>query len=234
MILSLFLDKSWTARPQSPSLELILRAKESLVAGKGRLGILGGAYNPITVAHLILAKATLTQFDLHEVIFVLSKMPPQKSLVGASIDQRLEMMRMSVADIPFISIGLCSHGLFLDIAVALQRVYPQDSDFFFIAGRDAAERILTWPYDEPAEALRQMFGAFQLVVVERQGGFSLPKDPLIQQYAGRIHPLSLAENFDHVSSTRVRQLLRAGESCEDLLPEEVLAYIQKHKLYQDR
>ena len=231
---SLFLDNSWTARPQRPSLELILRAKEGLLPGRGRLGILGGAYNPITRAHLILAKATLAQFDLHEVIFVLSRMPPQKSLVGASIDQRLEMMRMSVANIPFISIGLCSHGLLLDIALALQRVYPQDSDFFFITGRDAAERILTWPYDDPAEALRKMFGAFQLVVVERQGRFSLPRDPLIQQYADRIHPLSLGEDLDHVSSTRVRQFIRAGKSCQDLLPAEAFAYIQKHRLYQNR
>ena len=227
-------DKPGPGDAETPRFEVFVPAQTDLPPSNGRLGVLGGAYNPITRAHLLLAQYSREQYDLHQIIFVLPRTLPNKPVVGVSLEQRLEMMRLGTAAIPYISLGLCSHGLFLEIFTALREVYPQEPETYFITGRDAAERILSWPYDDPAQALAQMFAAFQLLVFERQGKPQLPKDPLIKQYSNRIHTLSLPQNLDHVSSTEVRQRIRAGEPIQQLVPKEVAAYASTHNLYNNK
>jgi len=226
------LDNPGAAEPKTPSFELFVPAQTVLPPSNARLGVLGGAYNPITRAHLLLARCSKEQFKLHEIIFVLPKTLPNKPVVDTSIEQRLEMMRIGIADTPYISIGLCTHGLFVDIAFALQKAYPQSPELFFITGRDAAERILTWAYDDPAKTMAEMFAAFQLLVYEREGRLILPENPLIRQYSSSIHPLRSTEDLDHISSTEVRQRLGAGQSIKELVAQKVAAYIGKQKLYK--
>ncbi|UCG13158.1 MAG: nicotinate-nicotinamide nucleotide adenylyltransferase [Deltaproteobacteria bacterium] len=231
MILSFLADHNGTPESQLPRLDLIVRATAGLPPSGGRLGVLGGSYNPPTRAHLVLARAAVAEFNLHEVVFVLSELPPHKSLIGASIDERLKMMRLGTIALPFISVGLCTHGLFLDICVALRQVYPHHPELFFITGRDAAERILTWHYEDPEEALASMFAAFQLLVFDRQGELRLPNIPLFKKYASRIHSLTVSENLDHVSSSKVRERIRVGLSIRDLVPREVAAFIEQNNIY---
>ncbi|HXZ43213.1 MAG TPA: nicotinate-nicotinamide nucleotide adenylyltransferase, partial [archaeon] len=199
-------------------------------------------------AHLVLARTALEEARLNEVLFVLSKIPPHKRIEGATIDQRLEMMRLAVAEVhhlqalemmrlavaevPFTTVGLCTHGLFLDIAAALREGYQGNLEVFFVVGRDAAERILTWPYPDPAAALEKMFTAFQLLVFRRRGEFTLPALHLLQRYADRIHVLRLSEDLDHVSSTAVREQAATGKPLQGLVPAAVAAYIRSHGLYR--
>ena len=230
---SSMLDNPGAGEPKTPSFEVFVPAQTVLPPSNARLGVLGGAYNPITRAHLLLARCSKEQFNLHEITFVLPKILPNKPVVDTSIEQRLEMMRLGTTDVPHVSLGLCTHGLFLDICAALQKVYPQSPEIFFITGRDAAERILNWPYPDPAEALAHMFAAFQLLVFEREGELKLRENPLINQYSTRIHTLRLSENIDHISSTEVRQRILSGRSINNLVPERVAAFVKSHSLYKD-
>jgi nicotinate-nucleotide adenylyltransferase len=148
-------------------------------------------------------------FGLHEILFLLPEVPPHKDIFGASLEQRLEMMHLAVED----------------------RTYAAVADVFFLTGRDAAERILTWKYDDAAAALRQMFTAFQLIVCDRDGPFHLPDDPLLVPYRQRIHSCTLPPGFDHVSATAVRQRCHQRLPLADLVPPGVARYIDEHKLY---
>jgi nicotinate-nucleotide adenylyltransferase len=230
---SSMLDNPGAGEPKTPSFELFVPAQTVLPPSNPRLGVLGGAYNPITRAHLLLARCSKEQFKLHEIIFVLPKTLPNKPVVDTSVEQRLEMMRLGTTDAPYISLGLCTHGLFLDICAALQKVYLQSPEIFFITGRDAAERIINWTYPDPAEALAHMFASFQLLVFEREGQLQLRENPLIKQYSTRIHTLRLSENIDHISSTEVRQRMLSGRSINNLVPERVAAFVKSHSLYKD-
>lgn len=230
---SSMLDNPGAGEPKTPSFEVFVPAQTVLPPSNARLGVLGGAYNPITRAHLLLAHYSREQHKLHEIIFVLPRTLPNKPLVGVSIEQRLEMMRLGTTDVRYVSLGLCTHGLFLDICAALQKVYSQSPEIFFITGRDAAERILNWPYPDPAEALAHMFASFQLLVFEREGQLKLRENPLIKQYSTRIHTLRLSENIDHISSTEVRQRILSGRSINHLVPERVAAFVKRHSLYKD-
>ena len=197
----------------------------------GRLGVLGGAYNPITLAHLAIADTVVSTFGMQEVLFVLPQVPPHKTIFGASLEQRLEMMRLAVEERPYATVGLSTHGLFLDMYQGLLGVYPRHTEVFFLTGRDAAERILTWPYDDAAVALRQMFTAFQLIVCDREGPFHLPDDPLLIPYRQRMHCCTLPPGFNHVSATEVRQRCHQGLPLDDLVPKAVARYISEHRLY---
>ena len=227
------LNNPGPVNPDIPRFEVFVPAQTGPPASNGRLGVLGGAYNPITRAHLLLARYSREQCKLDEIIFVLPRILPNKPLVGASVELRLAMMRLAISGIPYIALGVCSHGIFLDICTALQQIYPQKSEIFFITGRDAAERIISWPYDNPAAALARMFASFQLLVFEREGKLQLPENPLVQKYLNRIHTLEMEENLDRVSSTEVRLRVSEGRSIGELVPTEVAVFIQKHGLYQD-
>lgn len=215
-----------------PHIQMVRRAPEGLPqAGGGRLGVLGGAYNPITLAHLTIADVVKETFAIHEVLLLLPQVPPHKSIFGASLEQRLEMMQLAVEDRPYISVGLSSHGLFVDMYTGLLGVYPAQTEVFFLTGRDAAERILTWPYEDAEAALRQMFTAFQLIVCEREGPFVLPADPRLTPYRDRIHGCALPTSAQDVSSTAVRQQCEQGISPDGLVPTAVAEYLLRHKLY---
>ena len=222
-----------SANSDVPRFEVFVPAQAGPPPTNGRLGVLGGAYNPITRAHLLLARYSKKLANLDQVFFVLSRVLPNKPRLEVPVEQRLEMMRLGSSGIPYISLGVCSHGLFLDICIALQQIYPQKPEIFFITGRDAAERILTWPYDDPAAALAKMFADFQLLVFERQGKFQLPGDTLVQKYRNRIRTLEIEENLDTISSTVVRKRVSEGRSITELVPVEVAAFIQEHSLYRD-
>lgn len=220
--------------PGLPRLHLTLAAPRGVTAHSGhRLGILGGAYNPITLGHLALVDAVVQTLDIHEVLFCLPEVPPHKTIFGASLEQRLEMMQLAVADIPYASVGLSTHGLFIDIYRAVCEVYPPSTEVFFLTGRDAAERILTWDYDDTESVLHQMFTAFQFIVCDRDGVFEMPDDPRLQPYHDRIHRCAVDLNADHISSTAVRQRLQQGSSIDDLVPSAVADYIRTHGLYTD-
>jgi len=220
--------------PGEPHMHIVRAAPHGVPAqGPGRLGVLGGAYNPITLAHLALADTVVSAFDLHEVLFVLPQVPPHKTIFGASLEQRLAMMCLAVEDRPYAAVGLSTHGLFLDMYQGLLGVYPHDTEVFFLTGRDAAERILTWPYDDAAAALRQMFTAFRLIVCDREGPFHLPDDPLLVPYRQRIYCCTLPPGCNHVSATAVRQRCHQGLPIDDLVPKAVARYISEYRLYTE-
>jgi nicotinate-nucleotide adenylyltransferase len=218
--------------PGTPCIRILRAAPRGVnAASRHRLGVLGGAYNPITLAHLAMADTVVQRFDLHEMLFLLPQVPPHKTIFGASLAQRLEMMQLAVKGRPYASVGLSTHGLFIDIYQAVQDIYPPQSEVFFVTGRDAAERILTWNYDDAEAALRQMLTSFQLIVCDREGVFDLPDDPLLTPYRDRMHRCPLAADLDQVSSTAVRDRCAAGASLEDLVPPAVARYINDHQLY---
>ncbi len=218
--------------PGQPHIHIVRAAPHGLLPQTpGRLGVLGGAYNPITLAHLAIADTVVSTFGIHEVLFVLPQVPPHKTIFGASLEQRLEMMCLAVEERPYATVGLSTHGLFLDMYQGLLGVYGCHTEVFFLTGRDAAERILTWPYDDAEVALRQMLTAFQLIVCDREGPFHLPDDPLLAPYRQRIHCCTLPPGFNHVSATAVRQRCHQGLPSDDLVPKAVAHYIGEHRLY---
>src|SRR5438105_12585441 len=127
-----------------------------------QLGILPGAFNPPTVAHVALARAALNSSDVDEVVFVLPRQLPHKEFSGATLEQRLEMIAAVAID-PAFSVALTEGGLFIDIAEECRAAYGHAVRLRFLCGRDAAERIVNWDYGHPG-AFANMLTRFDLLV----------------------------------------------------------------------
>ena len=119
-----------------------------------RIGVLAGAFNPVTCAHLALINAALEVVD--EAVCVVPRVYPHKEFYGAALQDRLEMLRLAGGRY---RVEVTERGLFIDIARELRRTDP-GAEIHFICGRDAAERIVTWDYGEPG-AVERMFQEFQ-------------------------------------------------------------------------
>ena len=155
-----------------------------------RVGILPGAFNPVTVAHLEVARRARSQYDLEEVLLLLPLLFPHKQYIGASFEQRLEMLRAALADEPQFSIGSTDRGLFIEIARECRPFYGPAAEFFFLCGRDAAERIAGWDYSGEIPFGRQL-EQFQMLVAPRGG----PYVPLVE-HGGKIHSLEWPEELE--------------------------------------
>lgn len=181
-----------------------------------RLAILAGSFNPPTLAHIALAQAALTKAD--EVLFVVPRAFPHKEYTGASLDQRVAMLRKATAGGARFSIAISDGGLFVEIAREA-RVYYPESDLWFVCGRDAAERIVNWDYGEP-EAFSRMLDGFGLLVARRQGEYTPPAE-----FAHGIEILPF-EKYDEHSSTEVRRRLERGEPWRMLVPAAIAGDVE--------
>ncbi len=189
------------------------------------LGILGGTFDPPHVGHLMVAQDVLEALGLDRVVFVPARVPPHKE--GLSIsppDVRLAMLRAAVGDDPRFEVSeleLRREGASYSVDT-LRRLREErpEHELFFIIGADQFAELDTWR--EPEEIARLA----RLVVIPRGG--TEPGAP----------PPGLDVEYDVVdvtriglSSTDIRERVRAGRSIRYLVPEGVLEIIEAHALY---
>lgn len=184
-----------------------------------RLGVFPGTFNPVTVAHLALARAAMASVD--EVLFVLPREFPHKEYAGASFTERVEMLCAALADAPAFSLASTSGGLFAEIAAECLQAYGGGVHLSFLCGRDAAERVANWDYGQPG-AFAGMLRGFELLVAARSGDYAP-----VPQLRARVRRLELAADFDGVSATEVRRRIARGEPWEHLAPAAVRETVRR-------
>jgi nicotinate-nucleotide adenylyltransferase len=186
-----------------------------------RVGVIAGAFNPVTRAHVALAEAARAHVD--EMVFAIPRAFPHKEYGGASLEHRVEMLRRVCGDLASESgVEIVEGGLFVDIAKEVRRPRP-GSEIYVICGRDAAERMVAWNYEEP-DALERIFKELHLLVAGRQGAYEAP-----DHLRSRIHSLALPPHCDHISSSEVRRRIAAGEAWKHLVPEAIVDLV--HDIY---
>jgi nicotinate (nicotinamide) nucleotide adenylyltransferase len=219
--------------PELHTLRWLRRAPRGLADRAGRLGVLSGTFNPPTLAHLALAQRALDLARLDEVLLVLPEAPPHKRDLEAPLADRAAMLERLAELDPRLSAAVTARGLFLEIHAAVAPNYPAGTRQHFLAGRDAAQRILLdWPYSDPRQALEEMFARFDVIVAERGGAFTIPVDSLLDRFRARIHTLEMPAEWEGVSATEVRRRLAEGEPINALVPATIVEYIRQRHLYR--
>jgi nicotinic acid mononucleotide adenylyltransferase len=158
---------------------------------------------------MALAEAALNVVD--EVLLAIPRTFPHKQYHGATLDQRVEMLGRIAVSMPRVSAAITDGGLFAEIAVEARRFYP-GAQLYHLCGRDAAERILSWDYGDPAFVDR-MLQDFGLLVAPRCGEY-VPET----RFAGKVRSLPMDCSFDECSSTRLRDTRRDGGDWRPLVP----------------
>jgi len=174
-----------------------------------RIGLLPGSFHPPTRAHLALADAALDRVD--GVVLVLPRRFPHKDYDAVDLDRRAELLVAAAESHPRFSVAISDGGLFIDMAREL-RAALGEAEVAFICGRDAAERIVAWPYPPP-DSIDAQLREYSLLVAARRGEYAPPPE-----LAARVETLCIDGEFDEHSATEVRERIARGEDWRALVP----------------
>lgn len=184
-----------------------------------RVGILAGSFNPPTLAHFELLRAGSAEVD--HTVCVLPKVFPHKDYSGATLEQRLEMLRAGAAGLELsCAIATTEKGLFVEIAREFREHFGRSTELSLLCGADAAERILGWDYGRPG-FVNEMLEEFDLLVAPRGSAYEPPPN-----LAHRIRPLAIMDGYHDISSTEVRERIRRGEPWEHLVPPAIVPMVR--------
>lgn len=201
-----------------------------------KVGIMGGTFNPIHQAHLMLAQAALQQYALDAIWFMPSHLPAHKSnseLIPA--EHRWNMVKLAVEDQPRFAASdfeLKRDGFTYTYETLTQLCldYPEH-EFFFLIGGDSLAKFSTWVHPE-------MIAQKAVLLATGRSGYATEELEKVQKqletsYSARIFWVHMQEA--PISSREIRRLLREGQTAEAaaMLPKKVAAYILQHGLYRN-
>jgi nicotinate-nucleotide adenylyltransferase len=192
---------------------------------------MGGSFDPIHLGHLAAAEWARVQLALHGVLFVPAGTPPHKEREMTPGETRFEMVLVATAGHPQFWVSrreLESPGVdyTVDTLEGLAADLAADARLFFIAGSDAVLDILSWR--NPSRILELC----TLVAVTRPGYDAEALGPVLRQLPGGDHTVVLPSANLEISSSMVRERLAAGSSVRYLIPDAVVALIEKQGLYR--
>ena len=179
-----------------------------------RTGIFGGSFNPIHKGHISLARQLRQKAELDEVWLMVSPQNPLKASADLLDDEiRMQMARLAVEGEEGIiasdyEMHLPKPSYTWNTLQALNKDYP-DREFVLMIGGDNWQLFDKWYH---ADDIRKNY---QIIVYPRRG------------FEGGIDGLDLID----ISSTEIRERIKAGKGIRRLVPKAVAEYITINKLY---
>ena len=204
-------------------------------ADAGRLGVLGGTFDPVHVGHLALATYARDAIGLERVLFVPAGIPPHKTDRPVTpAHHRLAMVELAVADEPTFEVsrveidrpGPSYAADTMTILADEERASGRGRELYFILSSEAVAGLPRWHQPD------RLLELCRLAVVPRRG-VGMPQRAWIEEhFAGREDRfLALAGPDLPVSASQIRRIAAAGGSLEGLVPPVVERYIVEHALY---
>ncbi len=189
-----------------------------------RLGVMGGTFDPIHHGHLVAASEVQTRFGLDEVVFVPTGQPWQKDEREVSAPEHRYLMTV---------VATASNPRFTVSRVDIERPGPTytidtlrdlhterpEAELFFITGADALAQILSWKDADELFDLAHFVGVTRPGYVLSESG--LPADRVSLQEVPAMT----------ISSTDCRARVERAEPVWYLVPDGVVQYINKYRLY---
>ncbi len=192
------------------------------ISPRKQVGILGGTFNPVHIAHLITADQVGKALGLETVALMPSNQPPhqdEKKTIDAV--HRLQMLELAIVDNPLLSIEpielqRAGKSYTYDTMKLLTEQNP-DTDYYFIIGGDMVEYLPKW------------YKIDELMQLVNFVGVRRPNYPTETDYPIIWIDVPLMD----VSSTQLRKKIAQGCSVNYLVPPNVANYIQEKGLYLD-
>lgn len=221
------------------------------------MGILGGTFDPIHIAHLRMAQEALEACALGAVRFIPAGQPMHRDQPGASAADRLAMARLALRDCPDFELDeaevlSAAPSYTVPTLERLRQHFGASPPLVLLLGADAFLGLPNW------HRWRELFDLAHIAVATRPGhvldfvkiytdastsGGAAP-NALVEEFQARFTPsadalsakpagriTAFAMTALDVSATTIRGQLAAGNSPRFLVPDGVLDYIEANKLY---
>lgn len=214
----------------------MIEKKQTDESLKRRVGILGGTFDPIHMAHLIIAEAAYDAFDLDEVLLMPSghsyfkddreqKVLPPEIRYAMTCEAASDNLHFTASDFEIHRPG----NTYTCDTLRELRMQNPENHYFFIVGADTVLSILTWKNPE------QIFADCTLLAAIREDGipteaFLKEVESLRKDYGADIHVLEIPAIG--ISSTDIRNRIKNGRTVHYLVPERVERYIIEKGIYK--
>lgn len=197
-----------------------------------KLGIFGGAFNPIHNGHLALARNYQQALNLDKVLFIPTAVPPHKTSQHLALaEDRLCMTRLAVEDCPAfqvsdIEFNRQGKSYTYDTLCEIKSIYP-DSQLYLIIGADQFLTFHCWyKYREildmvtvctsarESEEEKQILSSYAESISEMKDKYFISNQPVLK-----------------LSSSEIRDKIKNGQDISTLVPKKVCDYILEKGLY---
>lgn len=189
---------------------------------KKQVGLLGGNFNPIHHAHLMIAEQVGQKMGFDEVHLLPSYLPPhvdEKKTIDSK--HRLAMVKLTIEDNSFLSVDMRElarkgKSYTIDTMLELTAENP-DTEYYFIIGGDEVAYLPKW------HRIDELVRIVNFVGVRRAGYAPESPYPIIWVDVPEIQ----------LSSSYIRKQVKQGCSIRYLVPDRVREYITEEGLYLD-
>lgn len=195
-----------------------------------KIGLLGGSFDPIHLAHTALARAAWSALGLDRVELIPAANPWQRAPLAAGPEHRLAMLQLAIRHdehlaINSIEIQRGGKTYTIDTLNAL----PPEHHYHWILGSDQLSRFCSW------HQWQEIAARVTLVVTQRPGSPLTPPQELSDQL-DELGKSLLVLPFTPmpISATEIRQRIASNAPTDGLLDSAVAKYIQDNALYTHR
>jgi len=188
-----------------------------------KIGLYFGSFNPVHVAHLIIANHILNETDIEKVWFVVSPQNPFKSESGLLNEyHRLHLVRLATEDDNRIKASDIEFGLpkpsYTTATLAYLAEKHPEHEFCIIMGSDSFQNLHKW---KNYEVIVKNY----VVYVYIRPGFEINNSTGV-----KVHVLDAP--LLQLSATLIRKYIKEGKSVRYMVPEKVLEEIKKGGYYK--
>jgi len=188
-----------------------------------KIGLLGGTFDPVHIGHLLMARASMETMGLDKVIFIPSCVPPHKKTPTLFMARdRLEMVRVAIKgnsqfEVSDFEVKKGGRSYSVNTVKHFREIFSPETKLFFIVGGDAIKELDDW---KNVDEIKKMCS---FVSVNRPG--YTRGDAKLKYHAVTMNGIEM-------SSTEIRKRIQQGKTIQYLVPDSVLRYIKRHRLYQ--
>lgn len=197
-----------------------------------RIGLFGGTFDPPHIGHLILAGEAISQFQLDQLLWVLTPDPPHKQDNPITpLAHRLPMLQSMIAHNPAFELSrleIDRPGPHYTVdTVRLLAAQEADAEIFLLIGEDSLADLPTWRFNT------DLVAAVSKIGVMRRPGDSANLPALEEKIPGLTKKLHFIDALlQPVSSRELRRRIAAGEMYRYYVAPDVYTYIEANKLYR--
>lgn len=212
---------------------------------KSLLAWYGGTFDPIHFGHIKPVEALAQRVGLKKVVIMPNNVPPHRPQPAANSAQRKAMIEAAIQGNPLFELDDRElqremPSWTADTMESLRTEQDAAQPLGFIIGQDSLLAFQTW------HRYADILACCHLLVCRRPGYALTMPDPSQQRWLEQHLATDIAELHSqpagkifladtpllNISATAIRQRLAVGQSCEDVLPAPVMAYITRHGLYR--